>query len=85
MQTVSVYEFVFADGEGFGCGTSLELAYWQREGVIDPAAKLGKFLCLEAASEDERRKTCWGIGDFIDGIPFVTDPTGENIDPGLLA
>jgi len=82
MQTVKVHEFIFADGQPFGCGTALELKYWQSEGVIDPEARLGSYLCDEPASEDERRKTCWGIGDFLDN---VIDPTGEAIDPGLLA
>ena len=85
MQTVTVYEFIFADGMSFGCGTALELKYWQREGVIDPAARLGSRLGEEPASEDARRKTCWGIGDFLDALPAALDPTGERIDPGLLA
>lgn len=82
MQTVKVHEFVFADGQPFGCGTALELEYWQREGIIDPAARLGDCIGEEPSSEDERRKTCWGIGDFLDG---GIDPTGERIAPELLA
>lgn len=66
---VEVYEFQFADGECFGCGTALELAYWQREGIVDPEAKLGKVVGNEPASEDERRKTLWGIGDFMAKVP----------------
>jgi len=85
MQTVTVYDFVFADGVSFGCGTALELKYWQQEGVIDPDARLGSPLCEEPASEDARRKTCWGIGDFLDTLPVSVDPTGEHIDAGLLA
>ncbi len=59
MQTVKVHEFIFADGQPFGCGTALELKYWQSEGVIDPEARLGSYLCDEPASEDERRS--WGV------------------------
>lgn len=66
MATVSVYDFVFADGSSFGCGTELELRYWQREGIIDPDARLGELIGQEPASEDDRRKSCWGIGDFLD-------------------
>ena len=58
---INVYDFVFADGVSFGCGTELELSYWQAEGVIDPTASLGKLIGQEPASEDERRKVCWGI------------------------
>lgn len=68
MATVPVYEFVFADGTSFGCGTALELRYWQQEGIIDPEARLGKLIGHEPASEDERRKSCWGIGDFLDKV-----------------
>jgi hypothetical protein len=66
---VNVHEFLFADGTSLGCGTALELAYWQSEGIIDPEAKLGKVICTEPASEDERRKSLWGIGDFMDKVP----------------
>lgn len=65
---VNVHEFLFADGTSFGCGTALELAYWQREGIVDPEAKLGKVIGTEPAIEDERRKTLWGIGDFMDKV-----------------
>lgn len=65
---VNVHEFLFADGTSFGCGTALELAYWQREGIVDPEAKLGKVIGTEPASEDERRKTLWGIGDFMNKV-----------------
>lgn len=83
MSFVAVHEFVFADGKPFGLGSALELKYWQSEGVIDPDARLGKIIGQEDASEDERRKTCWGIGDFLDNVTF--DPTGERIAPELLA
>lgn len=65
---VNIHEFLFADGSSFGCGTALELAYWQHEGIIDPDAKLGKVIGTEPGSEDERRKTLWGIGDFMDKV-----------------
>lgn len=68
METVAVYEFVFADGKAFGCGTELELRYWQQEGIIDPRATTGKLIGKEPASEDARRKTCWGIGAFLDQV-----------------
>ena len=68
MATVPVYEFLFADGSSFGCGTALELRYWQQEGIIDPEARLGAIISHEPASEDERRKSCWGIGDFLDKV-----------------
>ena len=61
----NVHEFLFADGTSFGCGTALELAYWHAEGIIYPAAKLGKIISTEPAREDERRKALWGIGDFM--------------------
>lgn len=68
-KTIPVYEFVFANGDAFGCGTALELHYWQSEGIIDPDARIGRLLGYEPASEDERRKSCWGIGDFLDTLP----------------
>ena len=68
MTTVPVYDFVYADGTAFGCGTALELRYWQQEGIIDPEARIGNLIGHEPASEDERRKTCWGIGDFLDKV-----------------
>lgn len=67
--TINVYDFIFADGTSFGCGTACELAFWQREGIIDPDARLGRVIGHEPASEDERRKALWGIGDFLDVTP----------------
>lgn len=69
MPTVTVYEWLFADGTSFGCGTALELDYWQREGVVDPEARLGRVLGQEPASEDERRKTMWGLADWHSKVP----------------
>lgn len=65
---IEVYEWVFPNGTSFGCGTECELRYWQREGIVDPDARLGKFIGKDTASEDERRKTCWGLGDFLDKV-----------------
>lgn len=56
---IEVYEFVRADGAVFGCGTSLELSYWQSEGVMDATDKLGKVIGYEPPSKDERRKAAW--------------------------
>lgn len=56
---VEVYEFVRADGTGLGCGTALELAHWQKEGVLDATDKLGRVIGKEPASLDERRKLAW--------------------------
>lgn len=60
---VNVYEWVFEDGQSFGCGTKCEFEYWQAEGVVDPDARLGEIICQEPLSEDERRKALWGIGE----------------------
>lgn len=68
MQIVPVYEWVFSDGKPFGCGTKCELAYWQREGIVDPDARLGMVLGHEPASEDERRKAMWGLADWHDKV-----------------
>jgi hypothetical protein len=57
MKTVPVYEWVAKDGTVLGCGTRVELDHWEDEGVF--TAHLGKVLCHEPASEDERRKRAW--------------------------
>lgn len=67
--TVAVHEWVFADGQSFGCGTECELRYWQSEGIVDPDARLGRVISHEPASEDERRKQCWGLADFLAEVP----------------
>lgn len=67
--TIPVHEFLFADGTSFGCGSALELAYWQHEGVIDPDAMLGPIIGHEPASEDARRMKCWGISEFLAKVP----------------
>jgi hypothetical protein len=69
MATVEVHEWLFADGTSLGCGTPCELAYWQQEGIVDPEARLGRVIGLEPASEDDRRKALWGIGDFMAKVP----------------
>lgn len=56
---VEVYEFLAADGTGIGCGTALELAHWQKEGVLQPTDKLGAIIGYEKAAADERRKLAW--------------------------
>lgn len=66
---VAIHEWLFADGKSFGCGTPLEFEYWQREGVVDPEARLGGIIGYEPASEDARRKVCWGLADFLDKVP----------------
>jgi hypothetical protein len=58
--TVPVYEWLLADGTPIGCGTKLEMDYWTAEGVF-VGYRLGKVLCQEPASEDERRKAAWGL------------------------
>lgn len=58
---VNVYEFQSSDGTVFGVGTELELTYWKSEGVFEADAKLGKVVCQEPVSEDERRKAAWGL------------------------
>lgn len=65
----NVYEWQFADGEVFGCGTELELRYWQQEGIVDPDAVLGRVVSTEPASQDERRKAMWGLADWHDKVP----------------
>jgi hypothetical protein len=58
---VPVYEWLDEDGRPSGCGTAVEMEYWKAEGVFREGEKLGKVLCYEPASEDERRKAAWGI------------------------
>lgn len=65
---VKVYEWQFTDGTVFGCGTKCEFDYWQSEGIVDPDAVLGKVICNEPASEDERRKVLWGLADWHDKV-----------------
>ena len=67
--TVEIHEWLFADGASFGCGTPLELAYWQREGIVDPEARLGPVIGHEPASEDARRKALWGLAEWHDKAP----------------
>jgi len=66
---VDIHEWQFADGKVFGCGTALELRYWQQEGIVDPDATLGKVIDRESARDDERRKTMWGLADWHDKVP----------------
>lgn len=66
--TVPVYEWAYPDGTTFGCGTRVEFDYWKAEGVIDPEAVFGKLLGHEPASEDDRRRKCWGLADLLDGV-----------------
>lgn len=56
---IAVYEFLAADGTGLGCGTALELAHWQEEGVLQPTDKLGAIIGYEKPSKDEKRKLAW--------------------------
>lgn len=56
---VPVYEWLSADGFPMGCGTQVEFDHWAAEGVNAPGEKLGKILCYEPASMDERRKAAW--------------------------
>ena len=67
--TVEVHDWLFTDGTSFGCGTAVELAYWQAEGIVDPSAKLGAFIAHEPASEDARRKAMWGLAEWHDKVP----------------
>lgn len=59
MATIAVYEWLAGDGTGLGCGTKVELEYWQSEGVIDADASLGRTIAHEPASEDARRQLAW--------------------------
>lgn len=56
---VNVYEWLLADGTEIGLGTEVELRHWQSESIIAADVKLGKVLCQEPASEDEKRKLAW--------------------------
>lgn len=67
--TIPIHDWIFADGTSFGCGTECELRYWQSEGIVDPAACLGRIISHEPVSEDERRKVLWGIGEWHDKVP----------------
>jgi len=69
MENVAVYEWLFEDGSSFGCGTKVEFCYWQQEGIVDPSARLGKVICSEPATEDDRRKAMWGLADWHDKVP----------------
>lgn len=66
---VDIYEWLFPDGSTLGHGTKAELAYWQQEGIIDPAVVLGDVFTSNKVTEDARRATCWGIGEFLDTVP----------------
>lgn len=66
---VAIHEWVFADGKAFGCGSALELSYWQKEGIVDPDAKLGRVISYEPQSEDERRRKMWGLAEWHDMAP----------------
>lgn len=66
--TVPVYEWEFADGKSFGCGTECEFRYWQQEGIVDPEARLGKIISHEPQSEDDRRRAMWGLADYHDKV-----------------
>lgn len=61
MTTVPVYEWLLADGTSIGCGTKLEMEYWQAQGVNRADDRLGEVLCHEPASEDDRRRKAWGV------------------------
>lgn len=67
--SVAFYEWQFPCGTVFGCGTECELHYWKSEGIVDPEAILGKEICREPYSEDERRKAIWGLADWHDKVP----------------
>jgi hypothetical protein len=66
---VEVFEWAYTDGTVFGCGTKVEFDYWKAEGVIDPEAVFGKSIGFEPASEDDRRRKCWGLADMLDAVP----------------
>lgn len=66
---VEVFEWAYTDGTVFGLGTKLEFDYWKSEGVVDPEAVLGKSMGFEPASEDDRRRKCWGLADMLDAVP----------------
>ena len=59
MTQVPLYDWLYADGTGFGCGTEREVLYWQGEGVVEPDAKLGEVLGYEDARADEKRAMLW--------------------------
>ena len=56
---VNVYEWLTAESKPFGCGTEAEFHYWLSEGVNPEGSVLGKVLCQEPSSEDDRRKKLW--------------------------
>lgn len=66
---IKIYDWIFADGTSFGCGTECELRFWQSQGIVDPEARLGVCIGEEPASEDARRKVMWGLADWHDKVP----------------
>lgn len=61
MASVPVFDWVLADGTGFGCGTRVEFDYWTAQGVNPEGSRLGAISGREPAAADERRKAQWGV------------------------